>query len=161
MRTHAFTLVLSYIYGLVALLDNIQSSFSSITISTQSLNEVWTPEFSGITGRSARFVTWLGFSFSQHWKSVCAGGASDVLVGTALCMTQSFPHCASINSSTQAFTRIHKNVSQQVEISENSLIMKFWIFVRHTVRLAVGRFSVWRLDICEVKWISFMDLSLA
>jgi len=34
MRTHAFTLVLSYIYGLVALLDNIQSSFSSITIST-------------------------------------------------------------------------------------------------------------------------------
>jgi len=34
MHTHAFTLVLSYIYGLVALLDNIQSSFSSITIST-------------------------------------------------------------------------------------------------------------------------------
>jgi len=34
MRTHAFTLVLSYIYGLVGLLDNIQSSFSSITIST-------------------------------------------------------------------------------------------------------------------------------
>ena len=34
MRTHAFTLVLSYIYGLVALLDNIQLSFSSITIST-------------------------------------------------------------------------------------------------------------------------------
>ena len=34
MRTHAFTLVLSYIYGLVALLDNTQSSFSSITIST-------------------------------------------------------------------------------------------------------------------------------
>ena len=34
MRSHAFTLVLSYIYGLVALLDNIQSSFSSITIST-------------------------------------------------------------------------------------------------------------------------------
>jgi len=31
---HAFTLVLSYIYGLVALLDNIQSSFSSITMST-------------------------------------------------------------------------------------------------------------------------------
>ena len=36
MRTHAFTLVLSYIYGLVALLDNIQSSFSSITISTET-----------------------------------------------------------------------------------------------------------------------------
>jgi hypothetical protein len=31
MRTHAFTLVLSYIYGLVALLDNIQSSFSIST----------------------------------------------------------------------------------------------------------------------------------
>jgi len=36
MRTHAFTLVLSYIYGLVALLDNTQSSFSSITISTNA-----------------------------------------------------------------------------------------------------------------------------
>jgi len=34
MHTHAFTLVLSYLYGLVALLDNTQSSFSSITIST-------------------------------------------------------------------------------------------------------------------------------
>jgi hypothetical protein len=34
MSTHTFTLVLSYIYGLVALLDNTQSSFSSITIST-------------------------------------------------------------------------------------------------------------------------------
>ena len=34
MHTHAFTLVLPYIYGLVALLDNIQLNFSSITIST-------------------------------------------------------------------------------------------------------------------------------
>jgi hypothetical protein len=34
MRTHALTLVLSYIYGFVALLDNTQSSFSRITIST-------------------------------------------------------------------------------------------------------------------------------
>jgi len=32
MRTHAFTLVLLYIYGLVALLDNTQLSFSIITI---------------------------------------------------------------------------------------------------------------------------------
>jgi hypothetical protein len=42
MRTLAFTLVLSYIYGLVALLDITQSSFSSITISTIRIEEIKT-----------------------------------------------------------------------------------------------------------------------
>jgi len=38
VRTHSH--LYSYIYGLVALLDNIQSSFSSITISTLKIGPI-------------------------------------------------------------------------------------------------------------------------
>ena len=55
VRTHSH--LYSYIYGLVALLDNIQSSFSSITISTHP------PALDGILGS---LLTALFFKSQQY-----------------------------------------------------------------------------------------------
>jgi len=70
---YAFALVGPYIYGLVAILDSTQSSFSSITISTVGVTNV--KRTKSILLSKGELCLYIHEGFGTLWKSMEDGSA--------------------------------------------------------------------------------------